>query len=74
MIAIREFRKFLIMSIEQRKLELINWITSIHNEDVLNRIEGFRKNPEPAIPDTIIELLHESSSANLEDCTEHTSA
>ncbi len=62
------------MTIEQRKLELINWITSIQNEDVLNRIEDFRNNPEPAIPDTILELLNESSSAKLEDCTEHTSA
>ncbi len=62
------------MTIEQRKLELITWITSIQSEDVINRIENFRKNPNSEIPDTILELLHESSSAKLEDCIEHTSA
>ena len=61
------------MTIEQRKLELITWITAIENEGLLERIEGFRNNPEPEIPKTILELLHESSSAELEDCVEHTS-
>ena len=62
------------MTIEQRKLELITWITAIQSEDIIERIEGFRNNPEEKIPDTILELLQESSSAKLEDCTEHTSA
>ena len=62
------------MTIEQRKLELITWITSIQSEDLLDRIEGFRNDPEQEIPNTILELLHESSSAKLEDCIEHTSA
>ena len=62
------------MTIEQRKLELITWITSIQSEDLLDRIEGFRNVPEQEIPNTILELLHESSSAKLEDCIEHTSA
>ncbi len=62
------------MTIEQRKLELIAWITAIENEGLLERIENFRANPKPEIPNTILELLHESSSAKLEDCVEHTSA
>ena len=62
------------MTIEQRKLELITWITAIQSEDLLERIEDFRDNPNPEIPSTILELLHESSSAKLEDCVEHTSA
>jgi hypothetical protein len=62
------------MTIEKRKLELITWITAIQNEDILERIEDFRNNPEPEIPNTILELLHESSSAKLNDCIEHTSA
>lgn len=62
------------MTIEQRKLELITWITAIQNEDLLDRIEDFRDNPEEKLPNTILELLHESSSAGLEDCIEHTSA
>lgn len=62
------------MTIEQRKLELITWITGIQSEDLLERIEDFRNNPESEIPDTILKLLNESSSAKLEDCIEHTSA
>ena len=70
----RQFSYLYIMTIEQRKLELITWISSIQSEDVLNRIEDFRNNPEPEIPVTILDLLHESSAAKLEDCIEHTSA
>ncbi|MFY0687563.1 MAG: hypothetical protein JXQ90_10390 [Cyclobacteriaceae bacterium] len=62
------------MTLEQRKIELINWITAINREDVIERIENFRNSPETEIPDTIVELLGESSSAKLEDCIEHTSA
>ena len=62
------------MTIEQRKLELINWITNIQNESLLQRIESFRNDPEQEIPDVILELLEESNSAPLEDCIEHTSA
>ena len=62
------------MTIEQRKRELISWITTIHSEDMIERIESFRNNPEPEIPDTILELLKESSSANPDNCIEHTSA
>jgi hypothetical protein len=62
------------MTIEQRKLELITWISAIQSEDVIERIEGFRNNPESKIPDAILQLLQESSSAKLEDCVEHTSA
>lgn len=61
------------MTIEQRKIELINWITTIQREDVIERIEDFRNNPEPEIPDSILELLKESSSAKPEDGIEHTS-
>lgn len=62
------------MTIEQRKLELITWITAIQNEDLLDRIEDFRDNPDDKLPNTILELLHESSSAKPEDCIDHTNA
>lgn len=62
------------MTIEQRKLELIHWIAEIQNENLLDRIEDFRDNPKSKIPDTILKLLHESSSAKPQDCVEHTSA
>ncbi|MEQ9298691.1 MAG: hypothetical protein RIF33_09020 [Cyclobacteriaceae bacterium] len=62
------------MTIEQRKLELISWITAIQREDVIERIEHFRNSPDKKLPNTILELLDESSSAKIEDCIEHTSA
>lgn len=62
------------MTIEQRKLELITWISAIQSEGIIERIENLRQNSESSIPDMILELLHESSAAKLEDCTEHTSA
>ena len=60
------------MTIEQRKLELITWITALQSEDVIERIEEFRNNPQQKIPDTILRLLDESSSVELKDCIEHT--
>ena len=52
----------------------MNSQSALKNEDLLERIEDFRNNPEQEIPNTILQLLHESSSAKLEDCIEHTSA
>ncbi len=62
------------MTFEQRKLELITWITTIRNEELLERIEDFRNNPGLEIPDIILELLHESGAAKNEDCIEHTTS
>lgn len=60
------------MTIEQRKLELINWIASVQGEEVIERIEDFRNDQDKKLPNTILELLDESSSAKIEDCIEHT--
>ena len=61
------------MTIEQRKQELIQWISGIEREDIILRIEDFRNNPEPEIPDTILKLLEASRRIKPEDCIEHTS-
>ena len=62
------------MTIEQRKLELINWISTIQREEVINRIEELRGDSDQKIPDTILDLLEESRSSKPEDGIEHTSA
>ena len=63
-----------IMTIEQRKQALINWITSIQQEELIEQIEEFRKLPDSALPETILELLKTSSAAaGYEECIEHTS-
>ena len=61
------------MTLEQRKLELIAWITDTQSEEVINRMEAFRNAPEHNPTNTLLELLNESNSAKLEDCIEHTS-
>jgi len=62
------------MTIEQRKIDLINWINSIQNEAVLEKLETLKERPDSEIPDEIFELLNESSKSNPEEGTEHTTA
>ena len=61
------------MTIEQRKQALMNWITTIQQEELIEQIEEFRRNPYPALPETILELLKTSRAARREECIEHTS-
>ena len=62
------------MTLEQKKISLINWITNIDDEDLINKIENFRKSSLNDLPKEIIELLRISDSENIDDCIEHTSA
>lgn len=60
------------MTIEQRKISLINWITNLDDEDVIDQIENFRKTSLEDLPKEIVELLRISDSENIDDCIEHT--
>jgi len=62
------------MSIEQRKIELINWITSLDNEALLNRMEELRKASTENTPEEILSLLNLSNQASLDELTEHTTS
>lgn len=62
------------MTIEQRKISLINWITNLEDETLINQIEGFRKTNINELPKEIIELLNISNSESLDDCIEHTNS
>lgn len=62
------------MTIEQRKISLINWITNLDDETVINQIEGYRKTSINFLPKEIVELLNISAAEPVEDCIEHTSA
>ena len=62
------------MTIEQRKISLINWITNLEDETLINQIEGFRKTSLNELPKEIVELLQISDSENLDDCIEHTNS
>ncbi len=60
------------MTIEQKKISLIHWITNLEDENLIDQIEDFRKTSIKELPKEIVELLQISDSENLEECTEHT--
>ena len=62
------------MTIEQRKISLINWIANLEDETLIDQIEGFRKTSLDELPNEIIELLKISDAESLDDCVEHTNA
>jgi len=62
------------MTIEQRKLALINWITNLTEESVINQIEVFRQKSLSDLPKEIITLLEMSDSARENESVEHTNS
>ena len=62
------------MTIDQRKIELINCITNLNDETVITQIESYRKTSIHSLPKEIVALLTQSASEPIEDCIEHTSA
>lgn len=62
------------MTIEQRKISLINWITNLNDESLINQIEGFRKASLNELPKEIAELLKISDSEGLDDSIAHTNS
>lgn len=60
------------MTIEQRKISLINWITNLEDESVINQIEDFRSSTLDELPSEIVKLLTISDATKEEDCIEHT--
>lgn len=55
-------------------MSLINWITNLEDETVINQIEGFRKTSLNELPKEIVELLSIAAAENIEDCIEHTNS
>jgi hypothetical protein len=62
------------MTIEQRKISLINWITNLNDENLINQLESFRKTFLNELPKEIVELLKISDSESLDDALEHTNS
>ncbi len=58
------YRLIWYMTVEQRKIELTNSITSIDNESLLIRIEELVSASKSEVPDSIIRLLDLSSKSN----------
>ena len=62
------------MTIEQRKKELISWITDLKNESLINRMEELKKGSLSNIPKEIISLLDTSNAVNQSELVEHTTS
>ena len=62
------------MTIEQRKKELISWITDLKNESLINRMEELKKGSLNNIPEEIISLLDTSNATNHSELVEHTTS
>ncbi len=62
------------MTVEQRKIELINWITELKNESLIDRMEELKKDSFSKIPEEIISLLDTSNAANQTELVEHTAS
>jgi len=62
------------MTIEQRKISLINWITNLNDEILVDQIESFRKTSLTELPKEIVELLKISDSESPNDSIDHTNS
>lgn len=50
------------MNIEKRKSHLINWLSELNNEALLNRIEELKQESQSDIPREILSLLDSSNA------------
>ena len=63
-----------IMTIEQKKISLINWITTLEDEEILDQMVGFKKSSLDELPGAIVELLKMAEAEPDENLVKHTSA
>lgn len=61
------------MTIEEKKIALINWITNLEDEQKINQIEAFRQVSTEDLPRKIVELLKIPDAEPTEDCILHSS-
>lgn len=62
------------MTVEQRKIELIRWITSLNDGSMLDRMDELRKVSSGEVPDSIMQLLEISANADPSQLVEHMKA
>ena len=62
------------MTIDQKKIALINWITNLKDETIVDLLADLQNKPSGQLPEEIIELLKLSDSTEENDCIEHSSA
>jgi|3_EtaG_2_1085321.scaffolds.fasta_scaffold147422_1 hypothetical protein len=63
-----------LMTIEQKKISLINWITNLENEVVLDQIVDLQKSSLSELPDAIVQLLKMAEAEPEENLVKHTNS
>ena len=63
-----------IMTTEQKKISLINWIANLEDEAILDQIVGLQKSSLDELPDAIVQLLKMAEAESKENLVKHTSA
>ncbi len=61
------------MTIEQKKISLINWIANLEDEMVLNQVADLQKLSLDELPNAIVELLKMADAESEGNLTVHTS-
>lgn len=62
------------MTIEARKLELINWIANLENEKLISEVEELKVTSLEHLPSEISDLLKSSDQESSQNFIEHTSS
>jgi len=63
-----------LMTIEQKKISLINLITNLENEVVLDQIVDLQKSSLSELPDAIVQLLKMAEAEPEENLVKHTNS
>ena len=61
------------MTIDQKKIALINWITQLEDETIVDLLADLQNKLSRKLPGKILEILRLSDSVKEGDCIEHTS-
>lgn len=61
------------MTIEQKKISLISWITNLDDEVVLDQIAEIQQSSLDELPDAIVQLLKMAEAEPEDNLTVHTS-
>ena len=61
------------MTFEQKKISLINWITNINDESLLDEVVALQRSKLDDLPEAIVELLEIAHSEPDESLKKHTS-
>ncbi len=60
------------MTIEQKKISLISWISNLQDEDVIDQIAEIQKASLNDLPNAVVQMLKMAKNEPKENLVEHT--